>query len=184
MKKILLCLLAAAWLASCNSEKDKTAGEADAKTGGETASSATPADLPYTALYSSDFTEDVSDADLKMVLMSYKDWETGNMTGLGNVMADSVQLDGNDGRSRKMTNADLMKEWSMYRDSLSSINIRMHAWQKMYAADKKEPHVVVWYTEIDTYKDGRVDSADYHDINGIKDGKINWYSSYKRGYKK
>jgi ketosteroid isomerase-like protein len=67
---------------------------------------------------------------------------------------------------------------------MSSVTIDMHAWQKMYATDKKEGHIVTWYKEIDTYKNGKVDSATYHDINRVKDGKIVWYSTMKRGFKK
>jgi len=32
----------------------------------------------------------------------------------------------------------------------------------------------------ETYKDGRVDSAYWHDVNMVKNGKIVWYSQYKR----
>jgi hypothetical protein len=50
----------------------------------------------------------------------------------------------------------------------------------MYEPDKKEGYVVAWYKETDTYKNGKVDSAYYHDINQVKDGKIVWYAQYKR----
>jgi ketosteroid isomerase-like protein len=179
MKKILLCLCAGTFLLSCNSDKEKTA-----VTETETTPEKSTVDLPYTASYSSSFTTDVSDADLKTVLTSYKDWSSGNLDGLANALGDSVYYDGNDGSSMHLPKADLVKIWTTFRDSLSSVSIDMYGWQKMYATDKKEGHVVTWYKEIDTYKDGRVDSATYHDINQVKDGKIVWYSSMKRGFKK
>ena len=70
--------------------------------------------------------------------------------------------------------------FTTYRDSLSSVTIDMQGWQKMYATDKKDGYIVTWYDETDTYKTGKVDSASYHDINQVKDGKIVWYSQYKR----
>ncbi|HEY6503021.1 MAG TPA: nuclear transport factor 2 family protein [Chitinophagaceae bacterium] len=173
MKKIFLCFCSAAFLLSCNNEKTEPAAAPEKST----------ADLPYTASYSSSFTTDVSDADLKMVLTTYKDWADGNMSGLENTLSDSVEVDFSSGDQFAGTKADLMKLWSTYRDSLSSVTIDMHAWQKMYAADKKTGHIVVWYKEVDTYKNGKVDSAMYHDINRVKDGKIVWYSQYKRPLK-
>ena len=41
-------------------------------------------------------------------------------------------------------------------------------------------YINTWYKEIDTYKTGRIDSANYSDINQVKNGKITWYSSYKQ----
>ncbi|MBK9570608.1 MAG: hypothetical protein IPO53_12315 [Chitinophagaceae bacterium] len=73
--------------------------------------------------------------------------------------------------------------WGTNRDSLSSVKIDMESWNKMYATDKKEGYIVTWYKEYDTYKTGKVDSASYHDINLLKNGKIVWYSQYKRPMK-
>jgi hypothetical protein len=56
----------------------------------------------------------------------------------------------------------------------------MEAFTKMYAADKNEGSVVAWYKETDTYKGGKVDSAYYHDINVLKNGKIQYYRQYRR----
>ena len=180
MRNYFLWLSAAIFLLSCANEKEKTA-EA---TGTDTVAEKSTVDLPYKATYSSSFTTDVSDADLKMVLNSYKDWSAGNMEGLSNSLGDSVEFDASDGSSHHLPKAELMKLWKTYRDSLSSVSIEMYAWQKMYAPDKKEGHVVTWYKEIDTYKDGKIDSATYHDINRVEDGKITWYSTMKRGFKK
>jgi trans-aconitate methyltransferase len=112
--------------------------------------------------------------------MSYKDWENNNISRLANAMADTIEVDVSSGEHFKKSNADLMKMWSTYRDSLSSVKIKVDAWQKMYSTDKKDGYIVVWYDETDTYKNGKVDSASYHDINQVKDGKIIWYSQYKR----
>ena len=178
MKKLLVCFSFAAFLLSCNSDKEKT--DATSTSADSTAKNTVTGDLPYTASYSSSWSTDVSDADLKMVLTTYKDWADNNIAGLAKVMGDTVNLDMSTGDHKKMTNADLSKMWATYRDSLSSVKIDMEAWHKMYSTDKKDSYIVTWYTETDTYKTGKVDSASYHDINQIKDGKIIWYSQYKR----
>lgn len=181
MKKIMMFLLCGSFLVGCESKDKKTdAGNGDKK---ETTTTTTPADLPYTASYSSSFTTDVSDADLKMVLVTYKDWENNNISGLGKSMGDTVVVEMNNGDHLTKTNADLMKMWGTYRDSLSSVRIDMEGWQRMFSTDKKDAFVVTWYKEYDTYKSGKVDSASYHDINQVKDGKITWFSQYKRPLK-
>jgi hypothetical protein len=176
MKKILLLCGIVAVFASCNDEAEVKGTTA---TTPDTADK-TPAGLPFTATYSSNFTKDVSDADLKMVLTSYKDWADGNMSGLSAAMGDSVWVDFSDGSHLNGTNAELMKRWSTYRDSLSSVVIEMQAWDRFYEPNKKDAFVNTWYKEIDTYKSGKVDSAYYQDINQIKNGKIVWFSQYKR----
>jgi ketosteroid isomerase-like protein len=178
MKQLIICFCLAFFLFSCKDNETKTKGMATVATDSTTTKTAT--DLPYQALYSSEWNNDVSDADLKMVLTTYKDWENNNLSGLLKSMADSVEIDMSSGEHSKKTNADLGKMWSTYRDSLSSVKITMHAWNKMHSIDKKDNYIVTWYDETDTYKNGKVDSASYHDINQVKDGKINWYSQYKR----
>jgi hypothetical protein len=178
MKRIILCFTFGAFLWSCNGNKDKTATT-------ETTDSGTKStvDLPYKASYSSNFSTDVSDADLKTVLMSYKDWADGNMSNVAKEYSDTLTWERPSGEHYKLPNADIMKLWGTYRDSLSSVAIDMQAWQKMYSPDKKEGFVVTWYKETDTYKIGKVDSSYYHDINQVKDGKISWLSQYKRAAK-
>jgi ketosteroid isomerase-like protein len=175
MKKLLSLICLAAFFVSCN-----TSGQQKEVNRTDTVPNKTSADLPYTPSYSSNFSDDVSDADLKMVLMTYKDWESGNMKGLEDAMADSVVFVMSTGRVLNLSKADLMKLWKTTRDSLSSISIDMQAWHKMYSKDKNEGHIVTWYKETDRYKIGKVDSAYYHDINRLKNGKIVWYSQYKR----
>lgn len=174
MRKILLGFLTGTILLSCNNAEVKSS----ATTNDSTAK--TPTDLPYTARYTANWSDSVSDADLKMVLTTYKDWTDANMAGLENALADTVELDMSDGTHLKKPKADIIKLWKSYRDSLSSINIKMDTWHKMYATDKKEGYIVTWYDETDSFKNGKVDSASYHDINQVKDGKIVWYSQFKR----
>ena len=54
----------------------------------------------------------------------------------------------------------------------------------MISNDKNEDAVLVWYKEIDTDKSGKIDSTYYGDINGLKNGKINFIESMAMKYKK
>jgi hypothetical protein len=179
MKRVLFCLSAVLMIAACNNEKK----EGDKEVKAATSDATTPVDLPFKATYSSSFTQDVSDADLKMVLMTYKNWSDNNMSDLSKEMADSVTVDFSDGTRFSGKNADIMKRWTTFRDSLSSAVVEMEGWTKLYATDKKEGYVVTWYKEIDSYKTGKVDSAWYHDINRVQDGRISYFRQYKRAAK-
>lgn len=176
MRKVLFFLGVCVFITACKDDKAKPAAT-DAVAA---ATDKPPADLPYTASYSASWNQDVSDADLKTVLMTYKNWSDGNFTNLSKAMGDSVVVDMSTGDHLSKTNAELMKMWTTYRDSLSSVKIDMGGWNKMHSTDKNTSFIVTWYDEYDTYKNGKVDSATYHDINQLKDGKIVWYSQYKR----
>jgi hypothetical protein len=178
MKKFFLFLSFAAFLWSCSGNKDKPATTETTDNGAKST-----VDLPYKASFSSQWSTDVSDADLKMVLVSYKDWADGNMSNVAKAYGDTLVWDRTTGEHYQLPNADIMKMWGTYRDSLSSITIDMQAWQKMYATERKEGYIVTWYKEIDTYKTGKADSGYYHDINQVKNGKITGLEQYKRSAK-
>lgn len=177
MKKLFYMPCIFVLLFACNNEAGKTADTTPAATETKTV------DLPYKASYTSSWDNNVSDADLKMVLTSYKDWVDGNIDGLMNAIGDSIWIDAYSGTSANYAKADVRKMWSTSRDSLASVVIDMQAWEKMHSTDKNDSFVVVWYKQIDTYKTGRIDSAQWHDINQVKGGKIVWYSQYKRPLK-
>ncbi|MBI2729895.1 MAG: hypothetical protein HYX40_03940, partial [Sphingobacteriales bacterium] len=107
-------------------------------------------DLPYKASYSSSWTQEVSDVDLKMVLQTYKDWETGNISAVVAAFGDTLTWDMADGTRKKLTHAEASKTMGAFRDSLSSVRIDMGAWNKMHSTDKKSDVIVTWYDEFDT----------------------------------
>lgn len=153
----------------------------------ETAAAATTASsvaLPYTAGYSTDFNNNVSDSDLLTVLNSYKYWEEGDMKALRTTMGDSMSVNMSDGYNFSGLTDSVMGVWSKYRDSLSSVKITMDVWLKNHSLKDSSNFINVWYKEIDTFKSGKVDSANYEDDNLIKNGKIIWLSSHKQKLKK
>jgi hypothetical protein len=118
------------------------------------------------------------------VLVSYKDFADGNVSKSADVFADTIEWHNWDGLDKKFSRADMIKMGTSFRDSLSSLNYEMIAWHKMYSTDKKQGFIVTWYKETDTYKTGKVDSADYHDINAVTNGKIVGLYTYKQALKK
>ena len=177
MKNAIILAAATIFFIACNNEKKEEPKTESAK---ETTSSV---QLPYTAGYSSQFNDKVSDQDLLTVLNSYKYWESGDMKGAASTLADSVYWVSWSGERYSGLKAGLVDRWGKFRDSLSSVQITMDGWTKDHSIDKNDDFILVWYKEIDTYKTGKVDSADYHDINQLKNGKIYWYSTYRQELK-
>ena len=172
MKKLIFLLPIALLAYACNTPvKESAPPESSSVT------------LPYTATYSSQWNQDISDQDLLTVLNSYKAWETGDMQMLRATFGDSLSFVGWDGTVYSGPTEGLTDKWAAARDTISTIKIEIGAWTKNHSVDKKADFIVVWYKEIDTYKSGRIDSADWHDINLMSKGKISWYSQYRRPFK-
>ncbi len=184
MKRIIFFLSVALLFIACNSATSP-AEESAADTSKVAETPAAPAvTLPYTAAYSSTWTDDVSDNDLLTVLNSYKHWENGDIQGIRSTLADSVNFYSWNGFEYKGNADGLVKIWKTSRDSLSSVKIIMDGWRKMHSVDKNQDWISVWYTEVDTYKIGKVDSAYYQDDNLVVNGKIADYSQHKQFLKK
>lgn len=168
MKKIFIGFIALSAIVSCNNKEE-------AKT-----TSASTIDLPFKAGYTTEFNNNVSDSNLLLALNTYKYWAAGDMNGLRSTMGDSMSVNGGDGFTFSGRTDSLMPKWKTARDSMSSVVITMDVWLKNHALKDSMDYINVWYKEIDTYKNGKVDSANYEDDNAIKNGKIVWYSSHKQ----
>ncbi|HMK03815.1 MAG TPA: hypothetical protein VK489_06470 [Ferruginibacter sp.] len=174
MKKIIFsfyCL--AMMLMACNNNSETKTST----------SSGSTIKMPYEPGYSADFNNNVSDSLVLLVLNSYKHWEAADMKALRSTMGDSMVVDGSDGFKFSGLADSLMPRWQGSRDSMSSVVITMDAWVKSHSLKDSVDYVTVWYKEIDTYKSGRVDSANYADVNGLMKGKITWFSSYRQNLK-
>jgi len=180
MKKLLFIIIISMIYVACSSNPSPGTSSGDSAI----AKTAEPAiTMPYNASYSSDISIG-KQSNALTVLNSYKAWETGDMAAFANTLADSVSFNFSDGSKFAGTKDSLMKMASKYRDSIASIKIDMDVWIPVHSNDKNEDAVLVWYKEIDTYKGGKIDSSYYNDINGIKEGKINFIESMVMKYKK
>ena len=174
MKKYILSffVLSCCIVACKSKEEDKT-----------TTATTSSIKLPYEANYATEFTNNVSDSDLLLVLNSYKAWENGDLKALRATMGDSMYVTGAESFKFSGLTDSLMNIWMKFRDSLSSVTITMDVWLKNHSVKDSIDWINVWYKEIDTYKTGKVDSANYEDDNGLKNGKMIWYSSHKQKLK-
>jgi ketosteroid isomerase-like protein len=177
MKSMLMMAAIAIFMIACKNEKKEPASPEKKESEQPAASSIT---FPYKANYSSQFNDKVSDEDVLLVLNSYKYWENNDMKALAGTLADTVSFQSWSAFTYDGPKAGLIDRWGKTRDSLSSVSISVDAWTKDHSVDKNEDFVLVWYKEIDTYKMGAVDSANFADINMIKNGKIVWYSQYRQ----
>jgi hypothetical protein len=175
MKKLLFIFVVSITYGACT---NRTAGIHEiAKTDSSSVS------FPYTAGYSSKFVIG-KDSNALTVLNNYKAWETGDMNAMKNTFGDSVALFFPNGDKFSGPRDSVMYYASKFRDSLSTVQIKMEAWIPLHVEDKNEDWVSVWYIETDNYKNGKVDSAYYQDDNMLdKNGKIVFSGSHKQGLK-
>jgi len=172
MKKCILLLAAPLLIMSCKNESTSTDVKKDSTV-----------TYPYQATYSSDWSISTNTKNTQTVLQSYKDWETDKLSNGNSYLADTMRIDSWTGDQMKLTKDSTLHLWQKYRDSLSSSKITVLAWINLHSNDKNQDWVSVWYTQTDTYKSGKIDSAFYQDDNRIKDGKINYVSTKKQGMK-
>ncbi|MBS1627138.1 MAG: hypothetical protein JSR09_09885 [Bacteroidetes bacterium] len=173
MKKTILLLAVPLLIMSCKNENASTDAKKDA-----------PVTYPYQATYSSDWAISTNTKDAQTVLQSYKDWETDKLSNGTSYLADTVEIESWTGDRMKLTKDSTLHLWQKYRDSISSSKINVIAWVGLHSNNKNQDWVSVWYTQTDTYKSGKIDSAFFQDDNRIKDGKINFISTKKQGLKK
>ncbi len=180
MRKVLVIFLLPLYMTACTSgSSDSTAAA-----GKDSVTAPAPAvNLPYTAIYSSDFTPGKA-TDVATVLDNYKAWETNDMKAFRATLGDSLEVIFSDGTIMSGTSDSLTKMGAKYRDSLSKVVLTLYAWTSNHSVDKNEDWVNVWYKEVDYHKSGKVDSTSYEDANRLKDGKIVWISSHEQKLKK
>jgi hypothetical protein len=179
MKKITAIFLIPIFLVACTSSNtDSTATAAK-----DSVTSAPSVPLPYTAVYSSTFVPG-KPSDVLAVLNNYKAWQDNDMATLRATTGDSITMIFSSGAVMNTTGDSALKEAKKFRDSLSKVDLTFYAWTSNHSVDKNEEWVNVWYKEVDTYKTGKVDSANYEDDNRVKDGKIVWTSSHAQKFTK
>jgi hypothetical protein len=179
MKKLSAIFLIPIFLIACTgSSTDSTATAAK-----DSVTAAPSVPLPYTAVYSSNFVPG-KPADVLAVLNNYKAWQDNDMATLRATTGDSITMIFSSGTVMSTTGDSALKEAKKFRDSLSKVDLTFYAWTSNHSVDKNEEWVNVWYKEVDTYKSGKVDSADYEDDNRVKDGKIVWTSSHAQKFAK
>jgi len=105
--------------------------------------------------------------NVALVLNSLKAWADGNIDESLKDFADSVAVawDGFDSKVSK----DTLRVWFKHD---YTVQIKMDDYEAVTSKDKKDNWVSLWYTEIHTDKNGKVDSVFNMDDLKIDNGKI------------
>jgi hypothetical protein len=179
MKKVLILFLLPLCFIAC---KNGSTPSTDSAAKDSVTATPTPP-LPYTASYSSNFVPGKA-SDVATTLENYRAWQANDMNAMRATLGDSIRMEFSSGYVFDGTVDSMMKMAAKFRDSLSKVDFTFYAWTSNHSVDKNEDWVNIWYKEIDTYKTGKVDSAEYEDDNLLKNGKIAYSSSHVKKLKK
>lgn len=183
MKKYFWVLAVAALFTACSNEKKDDDGDNDAK-GMDTDQKPMVIKMPYTADYSSSFVLGNPDHATTIVQGSWKDWETNNLDNMKNWVADTIVAFQSDNSMVKGMDS-LMSRWKRGRDRYANVIDTVDAVIPVYSTDKKEYWVLVWAREINTDKNGKVDTTALMETWRMnKDGKADMLLQYDRANRK
>ncbi|HEX3768779.1 MAG TPA: hypothetical protein VHT72_10400 [Puia sp.] len=137
---------------------------------------------PYTIGYSSKFAIG-NPKYAENVLTLWKDYDNGTLSAHKDFFADSMTAYLGNGAKLHSSRDSVIAGVQRHRNSFSSAVDRVDAVMAVKSTDKNEDWVLIWGTEIDTYKNGKVDSVDLQETWRInKDGKADMLLQYTRPY--
>ena len=180
MKQALLFFCSATVLFACNSSDTKTADETQT------------AETKVAAMSTNDFAYPVKDwgdwqpgnmDNLKMVLQTLKDFETGNIDACMNGFADSIELKF-DEMEGKFSKDSVTKMFKADRSSLKAMQIEMDDYESVKSKDGKREYVSLWYKQKWQDQNGVWDSVSCMDDLKIEKGKIASIDEKRRKYQK
>jgi len=176
MKRLLIALVAVAFLFACNNEKktDETSATTEEK------KESAAVNYPYKAAYSSDFS--MGDPNhAKMVLDLYKMWEENKVDDMKTLLADSVNIEFPDGNKFADNTVDSVINFAkQYRKTLKSVTAQLDGWMAVKSNDKKEDYVLTWSRDYTTDMSGKTDSTRTHAYFLIKNNKIRSWSEFQQ----
>ena len=168
-------LMSAALFSACNNDPKSTA-----TTGTDSTAASSDAALPYKATYSSSFKMGNPDYTHMIVQGSWKDWENNKMDNMKSWVADTIVAFSPDNTMVKGADS-LQARWKRYRAEYTSVTDSLNAAVPLYNTDKKENWVLVWATEYNTDKQGKIDTVAVMETWRInKDGKADLLYQYDR----
>lgn len=177
MKKFFLLSTGCLFIFSCANNADKTSSASSDTTKVAASSTTTPmVEYPYTATYSSQM--ELGDPNnSKKVLDIYKDYDNGNILAHKDYFADSVEFHLASGIIVKGARDSILGIVQKERSNMKSAEDKIITFIPSHFKDKGEDWVSVWTKEIDTHKDGKMDST-YLNENWMldKNGKISYLS--------
>jgi len=177
MKKLLFLFSLAAF-AACNSGSDTTVESASSKDSSVTANDTIT--YQYTADYSSKF-EMGEPKNVKTIFDLYTDWDNNNLDNSKNKLADSVFLMFSSGDIMTGKRESIVELSKSFRNTLGTVNTKVHAVVPLRSTDKNEDWVLVWFTEYRTDGRGKKDSTEFQETWRLdKAGKADLLYQYER----
>jgi len=106
-----------------------------------------------------------------LAMNALKAFETGDVPGTVAYMADSCEFVF-DGFDAKLDKKGMEKFFNDERNKYSGVKVVMQDWVTVISKDKSEEWVTLWYKQINTLKNGKVDSMNVVDDLKFTNGKI------------
>lgn len=177
--KRLLTLATLAIFAACNSNSPATTADSTKSTL-DSATMVKAIQSPYEIEYSSKFVMD-DPKNAESLLAIWKSYDNGNLSSTKDLFADTVEAEMGDGSSMRLSRDSMLAAVQAFRNSFTTVVDRVSAVMAVKSTDKNEHWVLIWGTEIDTYKNGKVDSTHLQETWRFnQDGKANLVFQYKR----
>lgn len=152
IQKILLIPVAAAMIFACSPEQKSDIAESPVMAENMSIT------LPYVPSYSSSFEMGNPEYATMIVQGSWKDWENNNLDNMVNWVEDTITA--YHSNTEVVHGVDsLMARWKRARAAYTSVKPAINAVLPVYSTDRMENWVLVWATEIDTNKDGTIDTV-------------------------
>ncbi len=167
MKKMLFIVFASLFAIGCNNSTER-------KETKETSDATTEEKIDYAYLPSGHGPDNWDRGDMKnvaLVLKSLKAYETGDVEGALAAFADSVFWSF-DYFDQKISKDSLRAMFTEGWKNMASVKVVMSDYESVISKDKKEEWVTLWYKQINTNKNGKVDSMSVVDDVKIENGKI------------
>ena len=145
-------------IVSCNSNPTpaiETTGSADSASSSEMQQDVAYA---YPVGYSSKFKMD-DPKNAQTVLNIWKAFDNGDLSSAKDYFADSVEMHFSDGSIVHSVRDSVIAEGQAYRNMFSAVSSSIDAIIALKSTDRDENWALVWGTERDTDKKGKVDSV-------------------------
>jgi hypothetical protein len=179
----LLSFFAVIALAACNSSDAPKVQSATSTDSSSTEKPVEKVTYPYEMDYSSQF-EMADPKNAQAILTLWKDWDNGNLSNSKDNFADTVTMHFPDGSMIHASRDSMIAMSQKTRDNFSHVVSQVHAVTSLKSTDKNENWVNVWGKEVDTHKDGKMDSVELMETWRFnKDGKADLLYQYSAKYK-
>ncbi len=135
---------------------------------------------PYDITYSSKFEID-DPKNAESLLAIWKSYDNGNLSAARDLFADTIDAQLGDGSTMRLQRDTMLAAVQAARNSFNSALDVVAAITAVKSTDRNEHWVLIWGTETDTYKNGKVDSVHLQETWRFnQDGKADRVLQYRR----